>query len=341
MSSPDDERLWWLREQLDEELDDVRSSPGALREVLDRARAQRPWWRGRVGPAGVPAWFLAAAAVLVVAVLVPFGVSTLLRPPGPPERLASTGIGVLPRTAAPTVPPTTPSASPRPTRSAPVRVPTASPKVLKTSPQATVAPTIASKRCVPASASAGTATAQVDVDGDGTPDPVTLAPGSPGTLAVAQSTAGLAQGPFTTASPYVTVLPVEADGTPGAELMVITRGAVGKDGSVGMDGTLYDVQGCALAPVLNAQGVPYRFEIGSSQSDTVRAGVACQSGTLFGVTSVLDPQTGWTVTRTPVGVSGGRARNGTPVDSTLAADDPTADALRLASCGAATPQPLG
>ncbi len=335
------DRADWLREQLDRELDDVRSAPGALRAVLDRARGRAPWWRGRVGRAGVPAWFLAAAAVLVVAVLVPLAATSILRPAGPPDRLASAGIGTLPRTepASPPVPPViTPPAA---TRSVPTAVRTPPTPVLKSSPPASVGASAGSRRCEPASVSLGSQTVPVDVDGDGRPDTVSLAPGSPGTLAADQTSAGLAQGGFTTASPYVTVLPVETDGSPGAELLVITRGAVGTDGSVGMDGTLYDVQGCTLGPVLNAQGKPYTFEIGSSQADTVRAGVACQGSTLFGVTSVQDPRGGWVVTRTPVSSAGGRARNGTPVQSTLAADDPTADALRLASCGASTPQPLG
>lgn len=338
--------LPWLREELDRELDDVRSAPAALREVLDRARAEVPWWRGRVGSARVPAWFLAAAAVLVVGVAVPVGVGDLLRPSGPPDRLAGSALGTAPAggpalapstSPVPTLSPTgSPTARPRPVRTT---TPTGSAPVLKSSPRG-VAPT-AAVSCVPASVSIGSRSVPVDVDGDGLPDRLSLAPGSPGTLAVDRSRAGLAQGPFTTAGPDVQVLPVETDGTPGAELLVLTRADIDKDGSAGTAATLYDVQGCALGPVLNAQGRPYVFEVGSSQSDTVRAGVACLGGTLFGVTSVLDPATGWVVTRTPVSSADGRARNGKPVQSGLAPDDPTADALRLASCGTVTPQSLG
>jgi len=57
--------------------------------------------------------------------------------------------------------------------------------------------------------------------------------------------------------------------------------------------------------------------------------------------TIGSPKGGWDVTRTPVTSSDGRARNGTAVQSTLAVDDSTADALRLVSCGATTPQPFG
>ncbi len=330
----------WLREQLDRELEGVRSHPAALREVLDRARGRAPWWRGHVGRAGVPAWFLAAAAVLVVAVLVPLAATRWLHQAGPPERLASSGTG----TAQTTEPPRTgvaPTATPLRSTSRPSASPKVPPPVLKTSPTPAVSSPSGSRRCAQAPLSTDSRALQVDVDGDGRPDTLTLAPGSPATLAVQQSTGGLAQAALSTTGPDVAVLPVETDGSPGAELLVITRGAVGTDGSVGMDGALYDVQGCTLGPVLNVQGQPYTFEIGSSQADAVRAGVSCQGGALFGVTSARDAAGNWSVLRTPVSSADGRARNGAPVRSALAADDPTADALRLASCGTATPQPLG
>lgn len=341
--SSDDEPSAWLREQLDDELAGLRTRPGALREVLDRARAREPWWR-RVGPAGVPAWFVAAAAVLVVALAVPILASTVFGRSGPPDRLASRALpqpSPTPLVArspvpSPSVVPSTPS--PGPTAPARAKETTAvPPPPAATIPSAT--PATCGKPSNSARGSSGSTPGfAADLDGDGQPDEVSALSGS---LTVRLTTGGTLLAPFRTASPYVALLPVETDGSAGGELLVVTRGGIGNDGSVGMNGVLYDVRGCTFGPLLNAQGKPYTFEIGSSQSDTRRAGVACDGPVLLGVTSVRDASGSWDVTSTPVTSTDGNAVNGPPQHSTLADGAGGTDALREARCGSATPQSLG
>lgn len=329
----------WLREQLDHELAGVRSRPGALHEVLERGRGRLPWWRR--GLAGVPVWVVAAAAVLVVALAVPVGLTALRDTP--PDRLASpalplagtAGPGVASRPATPPTLRSSPRASTPPRPTSPPTEPGTTTSPLQAAPSG-----VPADRCtvLPAPAPTATATASADLDGDGQPDTIS----APGSVLTVRLTHGAAVTyPLDTASPYVAVLPVETDAGPGAELLVITRGAVGGDGSLGMRAVLYDVAGCAFGPVPNAQGTPYTFEIGSSASDSRRAGVACDGGRLLGVTSERDAGGGWSVTRTPVTSAGGKARNGAATTLTLAPGDPAVDALATATCAGATPQSLG
>ena len=336
--STEDEQSRWLREQLDRELGGLTSRPQALRNVL-AAGAPRPrWWRTA---SGAPSWLLAAASVLVVALAVPLLASTvfsrnasaarLASGPAttsatPPEPSQSCPAGVLcgslraaPPRATPTHPPThLPSRAPTHPPSAPATpVPTAPAGCPQTTP-------------VP-----GRTSVPVDMNGDGRPDDV-YAVG--GTLQVGLSGGGTVSAPLNTASPYVFVLPVESDATPGAELLVITRAGIGTDGSLGMLATMWNVRGCTLAPVTNSQGSPYAFEVGGSQSGTRRSGVACDGGAPVGVTSVRDAKGGWTVTRTPVSSAGGKAVNGIPTTTTVPDGDPAA--LQDATCGSASPQSL-
>ncbi len=319
-----DDESRWLREQLDHELAGVHSDPQGLDEVLGRGPARRS--------ARPPAWFLAAAAVLVVVLAVPVLGRTPFARHTPPDRLASAPLPAVtepatsePTTAGPTDP-SSPSPAPSPGRTTPPGRPTPPPPVVP--PSATTGP------CPTLGVDAGTTTVPADLDGDGRPDAV-YAIG--GTLAVRLSGSGTATAPLDTGSPYVLVLPVETDATAGSELLVVTRGGIGTDGTVGRLATLWDVHGCTLAPVLNARGTAYAFEVGASAAGAVRAGVACDGTTLVGVTSTRAADGTWTVTRTPVSSATGRARNGTP---TVTAGAPDAAALQDVTCGPDAPHSL-
>ncbi len=332
--STEDEQSRWLREQLDRELGGLTSRPQALRDVLASGPRTR-WWRTA---SGAPTWLLAAPAVLVVALAVPLLASTVFSRGAPPARLAGAPAttSAAPQAPSPRCEPGTacdtasaepPAQSATPSHRSPSASPTNSPPPTPPPPTPPV--------CPQAAAVPGRTSVPIDVDGDGRPDDVHAVGG---TLAIGLTGSGTASAPLNTASPYVYVLPVESDATPGAELLVVTRGGIGTDGSIGMLATLWDVHGCTLAPVPNAQGSPYAFEVGSSQSDTRRAGVACDGSAPVGVTSVRDAKGAWTVTRTPVSSAGGRAVNGTPTTTSVPAGDPAA--LQDATCGSAVPQSL-
>ena len=323
--SADDEQARWLRDQLDRELADVHPRPDALAEVLADAQADR----GHSGRGGPPAWFLAGAAVLVVALAVPVLRGTLFADPPERDRLASPSLSVdASSTVAPIATPRLasvlpPKVSPPPSRS--VHRSTAPPTARAT-------PTPSTPTCRPGSSPAPGA--GVDLDGDGQPDAVSVTAGA---LTVTLTGSGTASTPFSTSSPYVNVLPVRTGNAPGYQLLVLTQGAIGKAGAVGEQGRLYAAQACAIAPVHNIQGKPYIFEVGSLAGDTERVGVSCAGGVLYGVTSVLGADGTWTVTRTPVSSASGRAVNGAPTTSLVAGDDPAVATLGSASCGDATP----
>lgn len=306
------ERL--LREQLDSELADVHADRAVLAEVL-ATPVRRRWWQ--LAPGG-PAWLaLAAAAVLVVAVVL---VVPLLRPADGPDRLSTTPTPTAPATPTATSAPTPP----------PVQSPTSAPVL---PPPA--APSPAAAACAPQTSDAGDTAVQVDLDGDGVPDALTWNGGA--LRVVLGAGRGELSSPFTTASPYISALPVSTDGTAGKQVLIGTRGAVGSQGSVGQLARLYDLRGCTFAPVIGVNGKPYDFEIGPA-SDTERSGVTCESGVLYGLTSVLKDGV-WQVTETPVSTRTGTAVNGTPRHSTVPAGTTESELLKREHCDG-DPQPL-
>ena len=324
----------WLRDQLDRELVGLTSRPDALREVLAVARFERPMPRG----GGLAAWAAAAAAVIVVALAVPV-LYTMLGHRDAARPTAAAGAPPLPLPTPPVLPSFVPTSqvTRTPTRTPPVIVVSPTHRPSATHPPTTTPTTTPtrSSTCSSTKSNDRKAVALV-VDGDARPDALRLVDG---VLTVDLTGSGTASIPFTTSSPYVQVLPVEADGRPDSELLLLTRGAA-PDESFGMQGVLYGARGCSLAPVLNVRGQPYKFDVGSSATDAARDGVACRDGVLLGVTSGHNADGSWSVTRTPVSSASGTAVNGTPVTSKLLADDPAADTLATAACGIATPLSL-
>jgi hypothetical protein len=166
--------------------------------------------------------------------------------------------------------------------------------------------------CGPTTAADG-AGVRVDLDGDGADDVVSWRDGA---LRVRLSAGrGTVTAPFTTAGPYITVLPVSTDASAGAELLVATRGAIGHAGSVGSVARLYDLRGCTFAPVDGVDGRPYDFEVGVP-AEGERSGVLCDGPVLYGRTAVLRGGV-WQVTDTPVSSRSGVAVNGAPRHSTV------------------------
>lgn len=325
-----------LRAGLDRELQDVRSRPGDLDAVLHHARSAS---RGGAAP-----WVLSAAAVALVALAVPVGVQVLRDDP-PADRLAAPApapatlpapstLLVPPSPASPDATPPGSSGRPSPVLTPPPLAPSATTPPTRTAPPVRTSPST----CRDEAPAGPTGPVQADLEGDGRPDGLAFADGA---LVTRFSRGGSSTTPFLTASPYASVLVVEADGVAADdELLVLTRGAIGNEGDVAVNATLYDLTGCALAPVANAQGRPYVFEVGASRAGTVRSGVECDGDVLLGVVGVEEAGR-WQVTRTPVGVRDGVAVNGEPRRSVLTADDPAVARLSEATCGDAPVQSLG
>lgn len=190
--------------------------------------------------------------------------------------------------------------------------------------------------CPPQTSDAGGAVVRVDLDGDGAPDLLTWNGGA--FHVILSGGHGEVTAAFTTASPYLTALPVSTAGTARRQVLIGTRGAISAQGSVGLVARLYDLQSCSFAPVPGANGKPYDFLVGD-QSSTERSGVVCDGGVVYGRTAVLRGGV-WEVTDTPVGSAGGTAVNGTPRTSTVADGSPEAAALATETCGG-SPVSLG
>jgi hypothetical protein len=321
-----------LRGGLYRELQDVRSRPGDLDAVLDRAHAAHR--------RGAAPWVLSAAAVAVVALAVPV-TAQLVRDDPPADRLAAPASTVpspvlpspaLPGPVPPSPLPPAPSAGPSPTLTPPPPSP-ATPRPAPPAP-----PRTSPSTCPDAAPPGPAGPVQADLEGDGRPDTIGFADGA---LVVRFSRGGSSTTPFATASPYASVLVVEADGVADDELLVLTRGPVGDEGDVGANATLYDLSGCALSPVLNVQGDPYVFEVGVAGAGTVRSGVECDGDVLLGVVGTSETPARWQVSRTPVTVRDGVAVNGEPRRTALTADDPGVAQLSEAACGDAPVQSLG
>ncbi|HEU0100717.1 MAG TPA: hypothetical protein VFR07_00185 [Mycobacteriales bacterium] len=323
-----------LREQLDRELAGLVPGPHLLPEVLAGARPE-PARRGRGGP---PPWFVAAAAVLAVALAVPVLRGTVLDRDQPPVRVAAGTLTATdtPRAAPPSVATVLPPPTVAPTTPPPVRrsTPPASPRPTATPTGTPASPASTAAGCAAVAAATPGTVLPLDLDRDRKVDAVYALGG--------RLVARLSDGDtFTAALPTLgtdlAVLPVHTGGASRVLLMVLGTTSL-HDGTRGRLGRLYEGRGCALTPVLNAQGAPYTFEVGSTDADGIRAGVACEEGTLFGTTGVRLPDgPGWAVTRTPVTISGGRAVNGTPRTPPAETDDVRAEDLREASCLDALP----
>lgn len=324
----DDAQVRRLRALLDQGLAPVQADRRVLAHVLAGPSSR---------PAARPTWLLVAAtaaAVAVVVLVVPALRAQSGLAPGPST----------PATGATATPTPSPTPSPLPTRT-PTPAPTATrvpaPATTPTpagtaSPSAPAAVTQAGPGCGP-SVAGDTSGVHLDLDGDGTDDVISYGAGA---LRVRLGGGrGTVVSPFSTASPYLTVLPVSTDGTPGAEVLVGSRGAIGTHGSVGSVARLYDLRGCTFAPVDGVNGRPYDFEVGTS-AEGERSGVLCEGPVLYGRTAVLRGGV-WQVTDTSVSSASGTAVNGPARRSTVA--DGTAQArddLARESC-LGPPQSLG
>jgi hypothetical protein len=220
-----------------------------------------------------------------------------------------------------------------------VRLAGPSPSTVPTSPSPAATPGTTpsgpSPTCPQQTSDPGSSLVRVDLDGDGVPDVLTWNGGA--FHVVLDAGRGEVSSAFTTASSYLTVLPVSTAGTTRRQVLIGMRGQISAAGSVGGVARLYDLRNCTFAPVPGVNGKPYDFLIGNA-SDTERSGVICVGEVLYGRTAVLQGGV-WHVTDRPVTSSGGTAVNGAPRTSTVAAGTPEADALASETCGG-NPQSL-
>lgn len=298
--SDDDAFAARFRAGLEQELGGVSADRRMLAEVLATPVRRRTW---RLRPAtGAVIAVLGVAAIAVAPVVVHL-----------PTRSPASTHQVTPPAAsgAPSPTPTPPPVSPSPTSTG--------------SPSASSA----AARCPAQTSDPGGATVSVDLDGDGVADTLTYNGGA--LHVVLGAGRGQVDSPFTTASPYVTALPVSTAGTARRQVLLGTRGAISPQGAVGVVARLYDLRDCVFAPVLGVNGRPYDFLVGG-QSATERRGVVCEGGVLYGRTSVLRGGA-WQVTDTPVTSTSGTAVNGTPRTSTVPDGTPAAQALSTETCG--------
>ena len=316
MTGPDDEALQaLLRARLDDELASVHADRRVLAHVLSRpvARRSRKSWAG-----GLAAVTALGAAVAVAVVAAPSPGNDAL------EQLAGPSPSIVPTSspATPTSPPssTTPSTPAVPATSAPptVSATPATPAAPATpaKPAITAAPTRTgpSPACSRQSSDPGEPVVRVDLDGDGVPDALTYDGGA--LHVVLGAGRGEISSAFSTASPYLSVLPVSTAGTARRQVLIGMRGQISASGAVGAVARLYDLRDCTFAPVPGVNGKPYDFLVGTA-SDTERSGVVCDAGVLYGRTAVLKGGT-WHVTDRPVTSSAGTAVNGAPRTSTVA-----------------------
>ncbi|MGZ4595720.1 MAG: hypothetical protein ACXV3V_02235 [Actinomycetes bacterium] len=299
MTGPDDDALAaLLRARLDDELAAVSPDRRVLADVLSRPVRRR----SRKGWAAVVAAGTAAGAAVAVAVV---GLPS-------PDRDASVQLGGPSPSAVPTSPASTPAAIPSTT------------------------PSASSPTCPPQTSDPGGPVVRIDLDGDGVPDSLTYNGGA--FHVVLGAGRGEVSSAFSTASSYLTALSVSTAGTTRRQVLIGMRGQISAAGSVGGVARLYDLRGCAFAPVLGVNGKPYDFLVGNV-SETERSGVVCEADVLYGRTAVLRGGV-WHVTDRPVTSAGATAVNGAPRTSTVAAGTPEADALATETCGG-NPQSLG
>ncbi|MEZ0446482.1 hypothetical protein [Cellulomonas sp. ICMP 17802] len=169
----------------------------------------------------------------------------------------------------------------------------------------------------------------IDVDGDGRPDQAWLSASDTRRFGITTASGATFSAAIDSASPIAAsavVNRVQADQIPIALV------------DLGREALVYSLAGCAVTPVLNAGGEPYRFDRGFGDQGT---GVGCSSdaGTLrlAGLDAVADAAGTYTVTRTFVDLDadGRHATNGSPeqVATGAAADDPVVRTAQEVSCG--------
>ncbi|HEY0218097.1 MAG TPA: hypothetical protein VGC57_17025 [Cellulomonas sp.] len=193
---------------------------------------------------------------------------------------------------------------------------------------ATTAPAIATG-CAPAGTGvpAGASTVStIDLDGDGAGDTLWISgAGSDRQVGV------------TTASGATTSLPIDLAGPAGATAFALRPDPADPAEVLVTDNRLADLlvlDGCALAPVTDAAGAPWQFDLGYTGYGT---GVGCvdvdRDGTLdlAGLNLLED---GATVTRTAIDVTGTLAAAGTEDQVTIDPADQTAvDTAHALTCG--------
>jgi hypothetical protein len=169
----------------------------------------------------------------------------------------------------------------------------------------------------------------IDVDGDDRPDEAWLSGGASRTFGITTASGATFSTPIESGSPVAAsavVDRVQADQIPIALV------------DLGREALVYSLAGCAVTPVQNAQGEPYRFDRGFAGTGT---GVGCTADggalRLAGLDAVADAAGTFTVTRTFVDLcaDGRDATNGSPeqVASGAAADDPVVTTAQEVSCG--------
>jgi len=170
----------------------------------------------------------------------------------------------------------------------------------------------------------------VDVDGDGRADQAWLTAGADRRFGITTASGATFSTAIESASPVpaaAVVQRVQSDGIPIA-LVDLSREAL-----------VYSLAGCAVTPVLNAQGQPYTFDRGFGTGGT-GAGCTEDGGVLrlagLDATSADGGQT-YTVERTFVDLDadGRHATNGTAevVAEGAAADDPVVTTAQEVTCG--------
>ena len=169
----------------------------------------------------------------------------------------------------------------------------------------------------------------IDVDGDGRPDQTWLSGGAGRTFGITTASGATFSATIDSASPVpasAIVNRVQADQIPIA-LVDLSREAL-----------VYSLAGCAVTPVANEQGEPYRFDRGFAGTGT---GVGCSTDAgslrLAGLNAVADTAGTYTVTRTFVDLDadGRHATNAAPEQVALGAgaDEPVVTTAQEVSCG--------
>lgn len=299
--------------------------------LWDRSRGRLHRARVRQRAAGALAAVLVVAGVgLTAARVLPRAdePGVVLDAPDPSDPATPAGDPVPPSTPPPTGPPspaTSPTPSPTPGTEATPDAP-ATPRADPAAPVVTPDPTA----CDGGTPLAGAVRQPVgDLDGDGEPDEVAVQ----GVQVQVVTSGGLTLAPFTAYddAPVERVGVADADGDGDPELFLVSAGRAGERV------VMARVDGCDPGLVINAQGVPYAFDVGERDGDLV--GMGCvdvdDDGRveLVGLRGSLQGAV-WSVDRTTVDIGRDPARNGDADTVEVDAADPDGVGLiRSATCG--------